>query len=847
MSGETRVAEGAGRETEVELRFVGAVSALTDAQRRALFDRSTSVDDAVRERTAAVIARVRRDGDAALRAMARELDGVSLDALEVARADCTRALDQLDGALRRAMERALANVTATHRAFLPVAQETSPEPGIVIGRRPDPLGRVGVYAPGGRAAYPSSVIMGVAPARVAGVGEVILCSPPQRETGRPAEIVLAAAALCGVDRVFALGGAGAIAAMAHGTASVPRVDRIVGPGNAYVAEAKLQLSGVVAIDSPAGPSELLVIADADADAGIVARELVAQAEHDPLACVVAVVVGEALAAEVQDALTRYAAAAPRAAIVREALAGQGAVLACGGLHEAVAFANAYAPEHLLLCIRDAGARDDTLRAVRNAGTVFVGETASVAFGDYMSGANHVLPTGGLARAYSGLSTLDFVRWTTYQRISPPAAAALAAEVGTFAEAEGLPGHAAAARAWVGASAEVDGAARATGDYLWGPPPNNDDRDALAAEHNRSSAGIGRSVRPSVRTLPRYRPDEGDCDVDVSDNTNLWGAPPAAQRAVAQVATAPARYPSLYGGPLVERLRRYLELSDDRVDVVTGCGSDDVLDAAMRAFGDPGDAIGFSTPTFTMIPHFASLNGLETRGVPLAADYDVDADRLLATNARILYLCAPNNPTATGVSRAAVERVLERARGLVIVDEAYAEFADWSALELVPRCDRLLVTRTFSKAFGLAGLRVGYGVAHRDVVSMIERARGPYKVSVTAERAAMAALDDTDDALRWVRRHALLARDVRERVARELASIGLAPLPSQANFLFVPVRDARALGARLRDRGVLVRTQVGLPTELAALRASGGEALRIGVGPWDTMTRVLDALRAELAS
>ena len=430
--------------TTIALRWQGALASLATVDRRALFDRATSSDDAVRERTAAIIARVRHDGDAALRALAMELDGVTLDALEVPRHEWAGALDALDPALRRAMERSAANIERVHRAFVPTTQETESEPGIVVGRRPDALDRVGVYAPGGRAAYPSSVLMGVVPARVAGVREIVLCSPPSRNGGRPSEVVLAAAALAGASRVFALGGAGAIAAMAYGTESVPRVERIVGPGNAYVAQAKLQLSSVVAIDSPAGPSELLVLADESADPVVVARELLAQAEHEPLAAVVAIATSEPLARAIVAALAALLPTQPRADISAAALTGQGAVLWADSIASAVAFANAYAAEHLLLVVADA---DAALAALRNAGTVFVGATASVAFGDYMTGANHVLPTGGLARSYSGLSTLDFVRWTTYQRVSPAAAARLADDVGTFADAEGLPGHAMAARAW----------------------------------------------------------------------------------------------------------------------------------------------------------------------------------------------------------------------------------------------------------------------------------------------------------------------------------------------------------------------------------------------------------------
>lgn len=427
------------------LRFGGALRDLGPAERRALRERTTSADDGVRERTAAIVRRVRDEGDRALRALALELDRVALDALEVERGLWDEALAALPAELRAALERAQRNIARAHEAFRPQAGEVETEPGVVVGRRPDPLGRVGVYAPGGRAAYPSSLLMGAVPARVAGVGEVIVCSPPG-PTGAPATVVLAAAALAGVDRVFALGGAGAIAAMAYGTASVPRVDRIVGPGNAYVAEAKLQVAGVVAIDSPAGPSELLVIADHTADPAVVARELLAQAEHDPRAAAVAVCVGDEVAEQVEAAVMRALPAQERVEIVAQALVGQGGVLVAQTYNEAVAFANDYAPEHLLLAVDEAEV-DTVLSLVRNVGTVFVGETSSVAFGDYMTGANHVLPTGGLARSYSGLSTLDFVRWTTYQRVTPEAAARLAADVGRFADSERLPAHAAAARYW----------------------------------------------------------------------------------------------------------------------------------------------------------------------------------------------------------------------------------------------------------------------------------------------------------------------------------------------------------------------------------------------------------------
>jgi histidinol dehydrogenase len=426
-------------------RFTGAIEDLA-AELGVLFERGTSWDDATRTATAAIIERVKREGDAALVAMARDFDGVALTVLEVPMARCREALNALTPELRQAMTRAARNIETAHRAFLPHAVEVETEPGVVVGRRPDPLGAVGVYAPGGRAAYPSSVLMGAVPARVAGVATVVLCSPPQRDSGLPDESVLAAAALAGVTRVFAVGGAGAIAAMAFGTGSVPRVDRVVGPGNAYVAEAKLQLSGAVAIDAPAGPSELLVIADYSADPRAVARELVAQAEHDPQAAVVCVAVGDEVAAQVADAMAALLPGAGRGEIVRASLGSAGGLLVAQTYDEAIAFANRYAAEHVQLAVGEPACAA-VLERLRNAGTVFIGEQSSVAFGDYMTGANHVLPTGGLARSYSGLSTLDFFRWTTYQRVTRAAAARLSGDVGTFAEAERLPGHAAVARGW----------------------------------------------------------------------------------------------------------------------------------------------------------------------------------------------------------------------------------------------------------------------------------------------------------------------------------------------------------------------------------------------------------------
>jgi histidinol dehydrogenase len=431
----------------MRLALRGRVEALTAEERRALLGRGSGGNGAPPGEVAAMLGRVRAEGDAALRDFARRFDRVELERLEVPAGRLRAALEGTPRPLRAALERAFENLLTTHDAAVPRASVSSPEAGIRVERRPEPLALAGIYAPGGRAAYASSVLMAAAPARAAGVGEVILCSPPGR-SGEPAEVVLAAAAVAGVERVFALGGAGAVGALAYGTESVPRADVVVGPGNAWVAEAKRQVAGEVGIDAPAGPSELLVIADGSAGAERVAGEAVAQAEHDADAAVVILCLPGLEAGAVEEALRAAAEGAARREVVLASLAARCALLECGDVDAALSLSADYAPEHLLLAVADA---DSLLPRVRSAGAVFLGISSSVVFGDYAAGGNHVLPTGGAARAFSALGPEAFVRWSWIQRVEPAAAARLSADVALLAEAEGLPAHAAAARAWGGAS------------------------------------------------------------------------------------------------------------------------------------------------------------------------------------------------------------------------------------------------------------------------------------------------------------------------------------------------------------------------------------------------------------
>lgn len=383
---------------------------------------------------------VRARGDSALRDLTERFDGARIDTLEVPRAEWDAALAGLPEDVVEALETARDAIAKFHASQLRSREDVEVTPGLLAGRRYLPIERVGVYVPGGRAAYPSTVLMTATPARVAGVREIVVATPPGKD-GRVPAATLAACAIAGVDRVFRVGGAQAVFALAYGTESVPRVHKIVGPGNAFVAAAKALVAGEVAIDAPAGPSEVLVVADDTADARFVAADLLAQAEHDPRAACVALATSPRVAAAIKAEVARQLEGAPRAAVIREALASRGGLLVSRGLDDALAFADRYAPEHLSLAVSEPEA---ALARVSNYGSAFLG-SSPVALGDYCAGPNHVLPTMGLAASYSGLSVDDFVRRPTHQKANPQALSTLGPLAARLAELEGLPAHAASLR------------------------------------------------------------------------------------------------------------------------------------------------------------------------------------------------------------------------------------------------------------------------------------------------------------------------------------------------------------------------------------------------------------------
>jgi histidinol dehydrogenase len=411
---------------------------LTPARRQDILRRSQEDISQVLETVRPILAALSREGDAENLRQHGLKPGCSAADLEVKAEEIEAAYRSLDPKVLEALKQAAANIEKFHRAQLEREMwAVELRPGLLAGRLTRPLDRVGCYIPGGLASYPSSALMNIIPAKVAGVHEIIACTPPGEGLAlNPA--TLAAADLAGVQRFFKLGGPWAIGSMAYGTDLVPRVDKIVGPGNKYVTAAKLLVFGQVDIDSPAGPSEALIIADETAEARFLAADFLSQVEHDPDAAAVLVTTDAALAQEVVDLILSELPQLPRREIIEAALTKYSAVLVTKNLDAALDFANLYAPEHLQVMTRDPLS---LLPRIRHAGSIFLGPYAPVPVGDYASGTNHVLPTGGCARMFSGLSVDDFIKKPTFQHLSREALASLKDTVVTLAEAEGLPLHA----------------------------------------------------------------------------------------------------------------------------------------------------------------------------------------------------------------------------------------------------------------------------------------------------------------------------------------------------------------------------------------------------------------------
>ena len=383
-----------------------------------------------------ILNNVKNKGDEALKSYTEKFDGVLIDDIKVNDDEIKEAYDSLDETLLIALKQAATNIEKFHKKQIPKDWEMEVNPGITAGQIVRAINSAGCYIPGGRAAYPSSILMTVIPAKIAGVDKVVCVTPPQKN-GKILDAILVAADIAGADEIYKVGGAQAIGALAYGTESVPKVEKIVGPGNIFVTAAKKLVYGQVDIEFPAGPSEVLILADESAEPEFLATDILAQAEHDPNASCFLVTDSQDLAEKTNEFVLKLTETAPRREIIEESLSKSGKIIITATFDEAVYVTNEYAPEHLIISTKD---DDETLKKIKNAGSIFLGTYSPVAAGDYGSGTNHVLPTGGGAKMYSGLSTESFIKKPTVQRITKEGLAELAKTSVPIAEYEGFFAH-----------------------------------------------------------------------------------------------------------------------------------------------------------------------------------------------------------------------------------------------------------------------------------------------------------------------------------------------------------------------------------------------------------------------
>jgi len=383
-----------------------------------------------------ILSNVRNNSDNALREYSQKFDGVLIDNFKVSKDEIKKAYESIDDELVLALKKAAGNIEKFHKRQLPEEWEMEVDSGITAGQIIRPINSVGCYIPGGRAAYPSSILMTVIPAKIAGVEKIVCVSPPQKD-GKILDAILVAADIAGADEIYKVGGAQAIAGLAYGTQSIPRVEKIVGPGNIFVTAAKKLVYGQVDIEFPAGPSEVLILADESANPEFLATDILAQAEHDPNASCFLVTTSDKIANMTNDYVVKLSEESPRHEIIEESLSKNGKIIITSTLDEAIYVTNEYAPEHLIISTES---DDEVLEKINNAGSIFLGSFSPVAAGDYGSGTNHVLPTGGGARMYSGLSTESFIKKPTVQRITKKGLRNLAETSVPIAEYEGFFAH-----------------------------------------------------------------------------------------------------------------------------------------------------------------------------------------------------------------------------------------------------------------------------------------------------------------------------------------------------------------------------------------------------------------------
>lgn len=751
-----------------------------------------------------VIEEVRRRGDEALLELTERWDKVRLtpSTLRV-------PLEPIEAApvntpFAEAFRRAAARIERFHEAVKPRSISIE-EPGSSrLAIRWTPIRSVGLYVPGGKATYPSTLAMTAIPARIAGVERIIVVSPPG-PSGEVSPEVLLAAKVLGLGEVYRVGGAQAIAALALGTATIPRVDKIFGPGNAFVAEAKKQLYGEVGIDLLAGPSEVVVYVDETAEPGWAAADLMAQAEHDEQTRVTLLASSATVLRITRAAMEELVGVEPRAPVIRASWEANGTFEVVPSEDEAARRIDEIAPEHLSIQSREPGR---LLSKVRNAGAIFLGRHSPVAVGDYFAGPNHVLPTGRSARFASCLSVEDFMKRSNVIELSEGFVAEHGRDVEILAEGERLPAHATSVR--------------------------------LRRERVRSSW-----ARPGLRAPSSYAIVEEDAPVKLNQNESPWDVPLEIKDEVARrLRDLPwNRYHQRIPQELLARIA-----ADGGVEpsqVIAASGSNLILQWIFEGFAAPGSTILAPAPSFSLYDLWAQVCEARLVGVPLSPDHGYDAgaftEAIRRESPSIVVLCLPNNPTGSELAldgvRAIAAAALEQ-RAVLVIDEAYKEFSEarFDRGCLLKSLPNLILVRTCSKAFSAAGMRLGYCFAAPEVARDLSKLVPPFHLNLFATILGQVL---------WERKGLFEERvktlvEERDRLRARLGALpGVTAFATHANFFLARVPRAEELCSSLRAQGILVRRPGGHP--------SLQECVRINAGTAEENERLVQAVQSHLVA
>ena len=727
-----------------------------------LLERNNARLDEALQVVAPIIADVRKRGDAALLQYAKQFDNFEGSSFEIATGG------ELSSELLAAVQIAARNIRAYAEQQLPKNMNITSSDGRSLGQVVRAIDSVGVYVPAGSYPLLSTLMMAVIPAQVAGVKSItVVCPNPTAE-------ILALASWLGIKTILKIGGAQAIAALAYGTESIARVTRIVGPGNAYVAAAKKLVSADTAIDFVAGPSEIAIVAQTGNPKWI-AADMLAQCEHDVNASALLLTCSNELALTVQLEVAQQLESLSTRKIAEQSIKNNSAVIICPTIDQAFEFINTLAPEHLSI------EEQEWLDKVQNAGSIFIGSYSTEAAGDYASGPNHVLPTSGVAAVRGGLSATDFVKVISVQQLSSQALINLAPSVTTLARAEGLEAHA--------RSIEI----RMT-----------DNKDTL-----------GQSAQPVVRLQPNAAvkkmrpyspPSQGRADkMRLDFNENTVGCSPKVIEAISKVIDANAM--SMYPEYSQAKLKIAEFFSVEPQQLVFTNGTDEAISLLVNTFIGTGQELVVVHPSYAMYRFYGELGGAKITEVNFERTDDLGfplTNLLAAINQKnaAIFLANPNIPTGTPISRDEIVQVLQAApNSVVLIDEAYVEFADVSVLELIKEYPNLFVSRTFSKAYGMAGIRFGCLFSDARNIEWVQKTQSPYSVNVVAVVAALAAVQDE----KYLTNYVDGVRESRNFVESEFDRLGVKYFRSTGNFLLFDVGSrATAIRDQLATCGVLIR-------------------------------------------